>query len=222
MNRSSLRSFAVFLLSALLVAGCSSNEAVIKDDSIASSAKAAVPKVEPARPEPVVARVEPVQKPVAQPQERAAAEPKQQAPQQQTPQQSSQQDGGQKATGPQGGEQQGAKASAAATAFENIYFDFAKSDLRPESRDTLSKNAELMLKVRAGATVTIEGHCDERGSAEYNLALGERRAKSAMQYLITLGVPAERLSTISFGKEKPAVDGHDEAAWSKNRRAEFK
>jgi peptidoglycan-associated lipoprotein len=69
--------------------------------------------------------------------------------------------------------------------------------------------------------VQIEGNCDERGSDEYNLALGEKRAKSAMKYLETLGVPAERLSVISYGKEKPADPGHDEAAWAKNRRDEF-
>jgi len=85
----------------------------------------------------------------------------------------------------------------------------------------LYKNAELLLKVQPDAKVKIEGHCDERGSAEYNLALGERRAKSAMQYLVTLGVKADRVSIISYGKEKPAVDGHDDAAWAKNRRAEF-
>jgi len=119
-------------------------------------------------------------------------------------------------------EDQGAKASAAVANFETIYFDFDKSDLRQDARDVLTKNADIILKAKAGAKVQIEGHCDERGSAEYNLALGERRAKSALQYLITLGVPADRLSIISYGKEKPAVDGHDEAAWAKNRRAEFK
>jgi len=116
--------------------------------------------------------------------------------------------------------EQAAKASAAKLALETIYFDFDKSDLRQDARDVLNKNADL-LKSNSGAKLQIEGHCDERGSAEYNLALGERRAKSAMQYLITLGVKADRLSTISFGKEKPAVQGSDEAAWAKNRRDEF-
>ena len=126
-----------------------------------------------------------------------------------------------KAEAPKAVEQQAAKAVAPAANFETVYFDFDKSDLRKDSRDVLSKNAEIMLKVKAGAKVQIEGHCDERGSAEYNLALGERRAKSALQYLLTLGVPADRLSTVSYGKEKPAVQGSDEAAWAKNRRAEF-
>ncbi len=109
-----------------------------------------------------------------------------------------------------------------ASQLETVYFDFDKSDLRKDTRDTLAKDAELLLKGLAGAKVQIEGHCDERGSDEYNLALGERRAKSVEKYLLTLGVAANRLSTISYGKEKPAVQGHDEAAWSKNRRAEFK
>lgn len=115
---------------------------------------------------------------------------------------------------------QAAKASASANGFETIYFDFDKSDLRQDARDVLNKNAEI-LKSKSGSKIQIEGHCDERGSSEYNLALGERRAKSSMQYLITLGVNADRLSIISYGKEKPAVQGSDEAAWAKNRRAEF-
>lgn len=105
--------------------------------------------------------------------------------------------------------------------FETVYFDFDKAELRQDARDVLSKNAETILKSLAKSKVQIEGHCDERGSAEYNLALGENRAKSAQKYLTTLGVKAENLSIISYGKEKPAVAGSDEAAWAKNRRAEF-
>lgn len=117
-------------------------------------------------------------------------------------------------------EAQPVTAPAPETAFEAIYFDFDKSDLRQDARDVLSKNADI-LKGKPSLKIQIAGNCDERGSAEYNLALGERRAKSALQYLITLGVPADRLAVISYGKEKPAVDGHDEAAWAKNRRDEF-
>jgi peptidoglycan-associated lipoprotein len=105
--------------------------------------------------------------------------------------------------------------------FETVYFDFDNSDLRQDARDVLSKNAETILKSLAGEKIQVEGHCDDRGSAEYNLALGERRAKAVLNYLTTLGVKAENLSIISYGKEKPAVNGSDEAAWSKNRRAEF-
>jgi len=107
------------------------------------------------------------------------------------------------------------------SAFETIYFDFDKSDLSPATRDVLSKNANILLKEKPDAKIRIEGNCDERGSAEYNLALGERRAKSAQQYLETLGVKADRMSIISYGKEKPAVQGNDEAAWAKNRRDDF-
>lgn len=105
--------------------------------------------------------------------------------------------------------------------FETAYFDFDKAELRQDARDVLSKNAETILKSLPGAKIQIEGHCDERGSAEYNMALGENRAKSAQKYLTTLGVKGENLSIISYGKEKPAVQGSDEAAWAKNRRAEF-
>lgn len=117
-------------------------------------------------------------------------------------------------------EQAAVKASEA-LALETVYFDFDKSDLRQDARDALSKNAEALLKKITDAKIKIEGHADERGSDEYNMALGDRRAKSAAKYLSNLGVKADRISTVSFGEEKPAVQGHDEAAWSKNRRAEF-
>jgi len=111
--------------------------------------------------------------------------------------------------------------SVAEAAFDTIYFDFDKSDLSQAARDALTKNAAVMQNAQPNVKIKIEGHCDERGSAEYNLALGERRAKSALQYLLTLGIKSDRLSIISYGKEKPAVQGSDEAAWAKNRRAEF-
>ena len=103
---------------------------------------------------------------------------------------------------------------------EMIFFEFDSNALTPTARDTLVKNAQIMEK-RTGVKIRIEGHCDERGSDEYNLALGEMRARMAMQYLVTLGVPAERLAIISYGKEKPAYQGNNEAAWTKNRRDEF-
>ena len=104
---------------------------------------------------------------------------------------------------------------------ETVYFDFDRADLRQDARDVLNRNAEALLKTYPGANVKIEGHTDESGSAEYNMALGERRAKSALQYLLTLGVKADRLSIVSYGEEKPAVTGDGEEAWAKNRRAEF-
>lgn len=148
--------------------------------------------------------------------------------QQTVPQQATQQPVAQQqaatAPAPAATQQQDSAAQKAnqASQLETVYFDFDKSDLRKDTRDTLAKDAEQMLKGLANAKVQIEGHCDERGSDEYNLALGERRAKSVEKYLLTMGVAANRLSTISYGKERPAVQGHDEAAWSKNRRAEFK
>jgi peptidoglycan-associated lipoprotein len=121
----------------------------------------------------------------------------------------------------QAADSQPVKTATEVSAFETIYFDFDKSDLRQDARNTLTKNAEILLKSKQATKIKIEGHCDERGSAEYNLALGERRAKSALQYLVTLGVQPDRLSIISYGKEKPAVQGNDEEAWAKNRRDEF-
>jgi peptidoglycan-associated lipoprotein len=115
-----------------------------------------------------------------------------------------------------------AKLSAASKSnFEIVYFDFDRSDLLPDAREAITKNAETILKSFRTSKIQIEGHCDERGSAEYNLALGEDRAKSVQKYLITLGVKAENLSLLSYGKEKPAVNESSEAAWAMNRRAEF-
>jgi peptidoglycan-associated lipoprotein len=100
-----------------------------------------------------------------------------------------------------------------------VYFDFDSSVLRPDATATLRKNADA-LRAASDATVTLEGHCDERGSEEYNLALGERRAEAVRKYLVDLGVPGSRLRVVSFGEAKPAVMGHDEAAWKWNRRVE--
>ena len=116
-------------------------------------------------------------------------------------------------------EETGQKAAAPLSALEKIFFAFDSFALSQQSRDTLYKNAEVLLKNTD--KVQIEGHCDERGSDEYNLALGEKRAKAAMHYLVTLGISPDRLSTISYGKEKPVDPGHNEAAWAKNRRDEF-
>jgi peptidoglycan-associated lipoprotein len=114
----------------------------------------------------------------------------------------------------------GTSAARLQSALEKIYFDFDSASLSESARAALAKNAALLQKV-SSAKVSIEGNCDERGSAEYNLALGERRAKAAQQYLITSGVKPDRLSVISYGKEKPAVQGGTESAWAKNRRDEF-
>lgn len=112
------------------------------------------------------------------------------------------------------------RAGELASAMEKIHFDFDRYTLSPEARDTLVQNAKRLRSV-PGAKLRIAGHCDERGSDDYNLALSERRATAAMQYLVALGIPEERLSVIGYGKEKPAVVGHDEEAWRENRRDEF-
>lgn len=104
---------------------------------------------------------------------------------------------------------------------QTIYFDFDRSNLRTEAQDALSNNAKLFQKYPKWK-VAIEGHCDERGTNEYNLALGERRALSASRYLISLGIEEGRLSTVSFGEERPVDLGHNEAAWSLNRRDQFR
>jgi len=103
---------------------------------------------------------------------------------------------------------------------KDIHFDFDKFSLKPEDREILKGHADWLLGHR-DYMVTIEGHCDERGTTEYNLALGERRAGEAKRFLVDLGVAEARISTISYGKERPLDTGHDEEAWAKNRRAHF-
>jgi len=102
----------------------------------------------------------------------------------------------------------------------DVFFDFDKSALRTDAREQLDMNAKW-LQANASKKVTIEGHCDERGTSEYNLALGERRARSAKDYLVNLGADSGRLTTISYGEEKPFALGHNEEAWAQNRRDHF-
>lgn len=109
---------------------------------------------------------------------------------------------------------------SASKMFQTVYFEFDSFTLSGASRDALAKNAAA-IKKNKGMKVQIQGNCDERGSDAYNLALGEKRAKAAYNYLITLGVPAGQLYMISYGEERPADQGHDEAAWAKNRRDDF-
>ena len=103
---------------------------------------------------------------------------------------------------------------------ETIFFGFDDYTLNVEAEQKLQALGDH-LKASQNAVVQVEGHCDERGSIEYNLALGERRAQSVKNYLTSLGVDPARLSTISYGEEKPSLEGHDESAWGQNRRAEF-
>jgi peptidoglycan-associated lipoprotein len=103
---------------------------------------------------------------------------------------------------------------------QTVYFAFDSSEIRSDARSVLKSNADV-IGSGSGGTITIEGHCDERGSEEYNLALGERRANAVKRYMVDLGVPSSRLRTVSFGEARPAVQGHDESAWRYNRRADF-
>jgi peptidoglycan-associated lipoprotein len=105
--------------------------------------------------------------------------------------------------------------------FKPVYFDYDKSNIQPEYQPALEGIAKW-LNLNADRQLLVEGHCDERGTDEYNLALGERRALSVRRYLVALGVASDRVHTISYGEEMPAVPGSTEAAWAKNRRAEFK
>ena len=103
---------------------------------------------------------------------------------------------------------------------ENIYFDFDRSNLLPAAQEVLKRKAAWMIS-NPDASVIIEGHCDERGTEAYNLALGERRAESAKAFLVDLGIDPARLATISYGEERPVAMGSNEEAWAKNRRDEF-
>ncbi len=102
----------------------------------------------------------------------------------------------------------------------HVYFDFDKYDLKPEARERLAKNAEFM-RSRPEFTFTIEGHCDERGTNDYNIALGDRRANATQDYLTSLGIPASRIRLISYGEEQPVCNDSNESCWARNRRAKF-
>lgn len=105
-------------------------------------------------------------------------------------------------------------------ALRTVYFGYDSNELTAEARDTLRANSDW-LKSHRDVKVVVEGHCDERGSIEYNLALGERRAHSVRDHLVTLGVERPRIRIVTYGEERPADEGHAEAAWSRNRRAQF-
>ena len=111
----------------------------------------------------------------------------------------------------------GSQQDLEASAGDRVFFAFDRSDITTESQQILARQADWLRRY-PNVTVTIEGHCDERGTREYNLALGERRATAVKKMLAALGVAANRVSTISYGKERPAVVGSNEAAWAQNRR----
>jgi peptidoglycan-associated lipoprotein len=111
-------------------------------------------------------------------------------------------------------------ASASSLNSKAVFFAFDDYTLSMDAQSTLNALGD-QLKANKSAVAQIEGHCDERGSIEYNLALGDKRAQSVKNYLVQLGVETARITTVSYGEEKPAAEGHDESTWSKNRRAEF-
>ena len=115
-------------------------------------------------------------------------------------------------------------ADILASDVQDAFYDYDKSDIREDARNTLTRNADVMkaaLQKFPNASILVEGHCDERGSAEYNLGLGDRRAAAAKEFLVQLGVPADRLKTVSYGKERPQCTDANEGCWQKNRRAHF-
>ena len=122
------------------------------------------------------------------------------------------------AGGSRGAARPGTQEDMVVNVGDRVFFGFDKSDLSAEAQATLDRQASW-LKKYSSAKVTVEGHADERGTREYNLALGERRATAAKNYLVAAGIAASRITTVSYGKERPAVVGSNEAAWAQNRRA---
>jgi peptidoglycan-associated lipoprotein len=110
-----------------------------------------------------------------------------------------------------------AAAVPAAAPLKDVFYDYDKANVRDDQKAALNEDVGW-LKANARVKITVEGHCDERGTAEYNLGLGERRAKAVKDYLVAAGIAADRVATISYGKERPFVLGHDESAWKWNRR----
>lgn len=192
-NLSLIGLIMAFALSCVLLVGCAEKQAVVKDESMQEQ-KAASAQATPA----------------TVTDDEAARRAKEQADRE-------------AALKAQAEKDARARRNAAALAdlnIQNVYFDYDQSSIRSDAREILKSNSEIFTK-NSGATIVVEGHCDERGTAEYNMALGERRAQEVKQYLVNLGIPATRIETISYGEEKPLDPGHDEAAWAQNRRAQF-
>lgn len=181
----------VLVFGALLTAGCANKEAVKSDEPVAPATA-----TNPAVASEQAAAAQPGAKPVA---ESVPATPQVQPE--------------------QAGEAAKQAAPEASLSLESVYFDFDRAVLKPEALTALEKNFAALKE--KDTKVRIEGNCDERGADEYNLALGDRRARSAKDFLVKRGIAADRVETISYGKEHPVAEGHDDAAWSKNRRDDF-
>jgi peptidoglycan-associated lipoprotein len=196
------KSLSICLLAAVCLAGCAKQELVKQDPIIPAPAPVVAPA--PAKPAVSDAVKAPTDKIILT--DTALGESTIKSP------------NGEKASN--GAEEGSGKGTALAASPDKVYFDFDSRTLSPAGRATLTKFAEA-LKANGKLKIRIEGHCDETGSDEYNLALGEGRAQVAMNYLHALGIQPDRISIISYGKEKPADLGHDDAAMAKNRRDEF-
>jgi peptidoglycan-associated lipoprotein len=181
----------------------SPQEAAVPSPTTPSAPKEAAPQVPspPAAPPPVVP-VQPPPAPAPDSPGQAAAPPGATAPPQ-----------------AQAGQPEAAPAPEAPP-LKDVFFDFDMATIRPDQRPALDENL-AWLKSNSQASITVEGHCDERGTPEYNIALGERRAKAVKDYLVAGGVEEARIRTVSFGEERPFVLGHDESAWKWNRRGRF-
>jgi peptidoglycan-associated lipoprotein len=193
----------VFSLMIVFIAGCGANKEVLKDAK------------EPAKVGPAAAEAKPVEK--AAPTEKDAAKARISAGEPKL-------EGAEK-TASAGASVAGKAATIAVPAKElyelaDIRFDFDKFNLKDEARASLKKHAEWLNK-NSDVMIVVEGHCDERGTAEYNLALGERRANAAAKFLVDMGIDAKRIKSISYGEELPLDPGHNEDAWARNRRAHF-
>jgi len=186
------------LVGALALWGCPKRPEVVQAGPGAVGPGAAAPAPAPAPPAPRVAEA-PVTRPAPPPEPAVQPAPSPAAPVAAAP-----------APAP----------PAPAAPLKDVFFDFDKANIRDDQKAALNTNVGW-LKANAQAKLTLEGHCDERGTAEYNLGLGERRAKAIKDYLVAAGIPAERIATVSYGKERPFVLGHDEAAWKWNRRGQF-
>ena len=214
MSNAFFKGFVVFSLPLLLLSGCAKDQ--VKPDAGISPDKA--PVSTPGAEKQASAQQQTATQEQASDQQQAAAEKAA------AERAAAEKAAAEKAAAERAAAEKAAAESAAAErlklSLKTINFDYDSYVLSQSARDTLYNNAEYLLKKYKGK-VKLEGHCDERGSDEYNLALGENRAKSAMNYLLTLGVPADQLSIVSYGKERPLDNGHSEEAWAKNRRVEF-
>lgn len=197
--------FLIFAFSLTIFSGCAEKKAVVKDEAIQEQKAAAAQAGAPAA---VTADDEAARKAKEAADQEAALK-----------EQAAKDEAARKAAARAAWAKKNAEALVDLN-LQNIYFDYDKSAIRADAREILKANAEIFTK-NSSSKIVVEGHCDERGTAEYNMALGERRAQEAKQYLVNLGIDASRIETISYGKERPLDNRSIEEAWAQNRRAQF-